>query len=505
MKILFAVLLCVLCAAAAGTYVSFPDTGSDVPVIYWVTDRNPARELQVETFHKWLVKQGHVTGEGTPKVELRLDMANRDISKQIIQSVSGVGGDLMDIGGGNLPLFEAMGIVTDVTDAGVALGFDPSQTYRAIGPEITVDGRQYMFPCNVAMTVYWVNSDTFAAVNMPVPPTRWTLEEFEAIGKEFVRRANPPGTRPDQKRFLANDVNLTILHRSLGLSVFNETLTACDLDDPRYARVLGLKRRWIYEDNFLPTPDDADAFATQQGYGGAMLALFGSGNYAMVSGGRWYLIRFREFDNLGPLKVVEPPHGGFPNTTIGTRAAVLYAGSAHPDLARLFLSYLASEDYNSLIVHDADALPPNPRYTQSEAFLRPPDHPNEWGAHGEIVRQAEEIAIAGVYSPFVLPSVVSREANFFMQDFMAYRCTAEEAAARSAAAINRAIQGEVQRKPELQAEYDRRLALQQKIDQRLASGRKLPPEWISNVFYLRYYADQGMLLEPGSPDARETP
>ncbi len=496
MKYLFLIIAIILSLAALGTYYSAPDTTSKVPVIYWVTDRNPARELQVKKFHEWCIENGHVGEDGQPRVELRLDMANRDKTKQIIQSVSGVGSDIMDLGGGsNLRLFQQMNVLKDVTEAGKELGFDPSKTYAAVEPLITVDGRQYMFPCNVTVRGVWVNTDVFKAVGMEPPPTRWTIEQFDRMGQEFNKIANPPGTRADQRRFFCDDISETLLYRSMGLSLFNETATRCTLNDPRYVRTLTLRHKWIYIDNFMPTPDDTDAFATEQGYGGAKLALFGTGNYAMVTGGRYYLIRFRDYNNLGQMRVVEPPYDHFPNTTISTRAAVVYQGSDYPHLANLFQAYLASENYNALIVEDADALPPNPAYTRSDSFLRPEKHPNEWGAHGQFVKMAEEIAIGEVLSPFVLGDVVWREVKFYREDFYAGQITAEEAAKRTAERIDFEIDNELKRKPHLQEKFDRRMALQKKIDALKAAGKKIPRAWVSNTFYLRYYAAQGMLTD----------
>src|ERR1700712_2817554 len=59
MKTVFAVIAVLLCAAAAGTYISYPDVRSEVPVLYWVTDINPAREEQIAGFHRWLITTGH--------------------------------------------------------------------------------------------------------------------------------------------------------------------------------------------------------------------------------------------------------------------------------------------------------------------------------------------------------------------------------------------------------------------------------------------------------------
>lgn len=50
---------------------------------------------------------------------MKVDYANRDVSKQIIQGVSGVGGDVMDIWspGGDMHYFKEIGILEDVTDS----------------------------------------------------------------------------------------------------------------------------------------------------------------------------------------------------------------------------------------------------------------------------------------------------------------------------------------------------------------------------------------------------
>ncbi len=51
------------------------------------------------------------------------------------------------------------------------------------------------------------------------------------------------------------------------------------------------------------------------------------------------------------------------------------------------------EDYNMQIVRDGDALPPNPKYVETDAFKRPPDYPNEWGCHEVHSEAAQTIAI----------------------------------------------------------------------------------------------------------------
>lgn len=496
MKYLFATIAVILLLASAAIYASYPDLRSDVPVIYWVTDPNPARERQVATFHQWLIDEGHVTEDGEPKVELRLDVGNNDLSKKIIQGVSGVAGDVMDIGSPLLGYLAQVGILQDVTDVAEQMGFSTAQTYEAVEPEITVDGRQYGFPCNVTAHMLWVNKATFEKYGQPSPPHRWTLDEFEQRGKAFVEAANEPGER--QTVFFLNNIPLPILFRSMGLGHFNETLTGCTLDDPRFVEVLKRKRKWIYEDRILPSAQERDSFDTAGGYGGATLQLFNRGNYAMFMSGRYALIKLRDFaERFGPLDmdVVEPPHDGFPNTTTFARTATVYVGGGHPDLAHLFLAFLASEAYNELIVDDADALPPNPIYTELEAFKRPPDYPNEWGLHEMFVEAAESIAIGGEYSPFVLTSFVNRQMTQAEQSVLIGRLTAEEAAAWLAQTINDQIHRNLRQDPALRDRYEQRLAQQAQIDALRAAGEPVPAALIENPFHRKYYAAQDWLAE----------
>jgi multiple sugar transport system substrate-binding protein len=382
-----------------------------------------------------------------------------------------------------------------VTDDARKLGFDPSYTYPAVGPLIMLEGRQYRFPCNVAVPLYWVNKATFAKYGQPIPPTTWDFDTFERVGKAFVAAANKPGERPKVFFSAGIDRNMAnVLRRSYGLDIFNETLTRCTLDDPRYVQTLERIRQWTLE-RLIPTAADAASFATEAGFGGVgggpALQLFNSGSYGMVLMGRYALIQLRQFGAMD-LSVSELPCAEFRNALIATRAAGIYAGSEHKDLAKLFLAVLASEEYNSQIVEDADALPPNPKQTQTEAFLRPPEHPNEWGCHEAFTKAAMQIAIPPSASPFVLPSVVDRLDDDAFQAFITSgRLTAAAAARQAATQINNEIDRTLRENPALHLRYQELLRRQSRIDADRAQGKKVPLEWIENPFHRRYYQAKG--------------
>lgn len=494
MKHLFAVIALLLIAASLGLALSMPTARTDVPVIFWVTDPNPARVEQAAAFSHWLKRNGYVTPEGKPIVELRLDFGNNANEKVVIQGVSGVGSDLFDQSSQTLHFGQAVGIVADVTERAAELGFDTSQTYQAIVPDLTVNGRQYAFPCNVSVGLFFANKETFAKYGLDPPAGRWDTQTFEQIGKQLVAAANPPGQR--RTVFMADDVHVLTLHRSLGLSIFNETMTRCTLNDPRYIAALKLKYKWTYDDHLIPSLAERSSFDTQSGFGGPKLQLFAKGNYALVAGGRWMLVQFRKFGAMD-MTICEPPYftGGMPNTTFYTRCAAVYQAGKHRQLAELFLAYLASEEYNMQIVRDADALPPNPKYADSEAFRNPPDYPNEHGIHQPFLDAALNIAIAVPASPFVIKSVQSRHLQQAEEAFMNDRLTAEQAALQVAERINAEIQRTLAEQPALLSEFQRRVELQQKIDALRAQGQPVPLELISNPFHRKWYAFNGWLTE----------
>ncbi|RMD76830.1 MAG: carbohydrate ABC transporter substrate-binding protein, partial [Lentisphaerae bacterium] len=485
---LFLICLAGLTVASIVTYNMQPEAKSKVPILYWVTDPNPARELQIATFKKWLAKQ-----QGAPKFEVRVDSANNDQSKAVIQGVSGVAGDLLDhCFGARLDYYTQIGLLLDVTEDAKKLGFDPSKTYPSIRPEITINGRQYTFPCNVYAKMLWVNKATFERFQQPLPPRHWNIETFEKMGKAFVTKAN--AEQKYRRYFYVNDMPSNLMYWSLGLDVFNETMTKCILDDPRYVRVLKLIWKWTNEDHLIPTSAERQSFATESGYGGATFQLFNSGNYAMVWCGRYALIQFRKFGKM-KLDVVYPPNFEMEVTEIGTRATGVYAAGKYREMAKYFLAYLASRDYNMNIVHDADALPPNPAFTKTEEFLRPKDYPNEWGCHEQFAQAAINIGIPRTRSPFVLATTTFRLIWQGEDAFKSGVKTAEEVSRETARRINEAIELTLRENPRLRPYYQEQLALQKKIDEYRRQNRKVPLKWILNPFYRKWYKFKKLCVE----------
>ncbi len=479
--------LLLLAAASVITWAALPSSPGKHPVLRWATDDNPERISQVAHFEKWLRRHRY------PRFAIRLDFVNNDVTKDVIQGVSGDADDLMDVDFGSMDFMRQCGLLYNVAPAARTMGFGPRHTYKIFGTYLVRHGKQYMFPTNAGTMLYWVNKATFAKYHQPLPPRAWKFTEFQRRGLAFVRAGNSPA-RP-QRVFFADTVDTRFMRRSLGLSVFNATLTRCMLNDPRYVAVLRLMYRWTFADHLLPTPAQQASFTTREGYGGSVPQLFNAGRFGLYYMGRWALIQFRKFYRTsGPmaLAVSDPPYGQFPNAVMTVRGTAIYIGSPHKQLAEYFLAYLASRNYNMQIVRDGDAEPPCPVYAETRQFLRPRRYPNEWGCSGAFAHADRTIGIPEVQSPFVLAATVSRIVRMQAEaGFMAGIYTARQAARLAAKRINRHIARNIRQSQRLRRLYEKLLGRQKLIDRLRKAGRKIPLRLIGNPFYRRYYVARG--------------
>jgi ABC-type glycerol-3-phosphate transport system substrate-binding protein len=453
-----------------------------VPVVYWVTDPNPAREEQIALFRSWLKKKGY------PDIQVKLDVANRGLQKTIVQGVTGVAGDMIDAGGTQVPVLQAMGLLDELGPQLAFFGLPTFQSYEANRHELVLGGKAYGTPCNTIPTLFIVNLGLFEKLGLAAPPQRWSFEEFERQGRRFVAKANEHLKR--REVFFAYRVDSVVLRRSLGIGVYNETLTGPWPDLPAVAGVLKKVYQWTYVDHLIPSEAELSSMATEQGYGSADYQLFHKGFFGMTWGGRHALIQLRQMAPALRLTGVEMPNGGYPNTLTSSRSLVLYAGSRHKAWAGYFFAFLQSEDYSLHVVKDADGMPPLPGMLDRKEFREPAGFTNEWPLHKAYAQAARELAIGYEISPFLPPTVTSlkmKAGALFMNGVI----TAEEAVKQAAEGVNEEIEKYVGRTPERKKRFEKAKALQMKIDALKANGEKIPAEWIANNFLRKYYLETG--------------
>ncbi len=491
MKYLCAVIAVLLIVASALTFYSFSEQQSERTVLHWITVHNPAREKQAKLFEEWMVENGY------PPVELRIE-GPKQARKNIIQGVAGVAGDIYDCYPGELVLFQSIGLLEDVTDIAQKMGFGPSETYAEISSELIVDGRQYGFPRSVNAMVFWVNVEAFERVGLPVPPTTWTFEEFEEQGNRYVQLSNDPGEH--QTVYFTSPWGLfqtTIILRSMGVDVYNETMTGSNLNTPEAKEIYAMVYRWTNDLNLMPTAAESKELASGSSKTSMVqMHLFSQGNFGIIFASRWGVMYFRE---VGPkrLSISEYPHSSYRNTLLYASCSAVYVGSKHKDLAVYFLKFMASDAFNRGIVGNSEGFPPLPKYAYEEAYSYPPEHPNEWGLHDRLRDVANEIAIPRSYSLFIQSGVFARHEKNAMDSLMASRISVDDALDELVASIEKDMERFADESENLKAKFEKQIQNQKEIERFRREGEMVPLHLITNPFYRRYYVDQGWSLPEG--------
>lgn len=486
MKNIFLILLSLLLVFAQFMFYSGQNRGSNagIPVLYWVTDPNPARDEQIALFKAWL-RENHY-----PPIEVRVDTANQGLQKLLIQGVSGVAGDIIDLDGAAIRPVARIGLLADLRQGFLERGLPPFDTYEAFRDGLTEDAKVWATPCNAVPFLFMANARLFTELGLPVPGKQWTFDEFESLGRRYIAKANTGKAR--QEAFLTLYMPEMVVLRSLGISRFNETFTAPHPDVAGLARAYRKIRQWTYEDHFIPSEAERMSLSSEQGYVGGTFQYLHRGIVAMVWTGRHAVIQLRKMNPPLDLIAVEVPNGGYPNTFCTTRSAALYRGSPNLKSAMYFLAFLRSEEYNQQIINDGDSLPPVPRFAREASYLTPVRHTNEWKVNRSFAESAGN-GIGPEVSPYLLPN----QANLKTRAFQAYMSgvgTAEEAARNVHDGLMELIQKSVNNSPELQARHERDLKIQERLDTLKKQGKPLPASLIANPFLRRYYLDTGRAI-----------
>ncbi|MBN8215559.1 MAG: hypothetical protein J0L75_02905 [Spirochaetes bacterium] len=456
-----------------------------IPVLYWATDNNNTRQRTVDLYRAWLKKNGY------PDMDVKVDNINGTLQKLVIQGVAGVGPDIINAFAWDLKFLNQTGMIADLGPVFAGLPVPAENHDPMVSNDLWEGSARLGFSQNAGTSYYFVNRTWLRSIGMAMPPESWTPDQFEAYGREYVAKANR-GRKEKVRSFLINTVDRETLRRSAGISIFNETLTACTLNRPEYVALYKRIYRWMYDEKFIPTAAESASFSVEAGKGGGNYTqLFHRGYFAMQWSGLPILIMLRDIQPPVDLGIAECPNLGYRNSVSRTYAAALYSGSRNQKLARYFLLYLTSEPHNLQIADNGDQMPPIPAFRERDAFLKPAAWPNEWDAHRQYKDKAKELGIPSEYSPWVAYAPTQKEEYKAWDTFISRVATAEAACAQAEERINDLIARACQRSAELRARRAKALEVQARIDQFKKEGKKIPLNLVQNPFLYRYYKDTG--------------
>jgi len=439
-------ILCYMIAEVTLKRTAPGDPGS----LRWFTDGAPSRKVQAGQFN-----------DAHPGVQINVDLSLAGNPEElIVQCCTGAGPDIIDIyNRGAFETLVAAGVLLDVTESAEELGFNRERTYPALYDALTVDGRQYGFPCNVWANAAIYNKAIFDDHGVPYPEEGWTYDDFIAASKQIVSNPSKSG---EAHLAIVNYHNITFVVDLLigsGARVFSEDGLVCTLDSPKAIEAMKLYYDMMFEHGILPTQTDLMNFGGQGGWGIGGLTLFSNERAAMIFIGRHYLVQLPQYPGLGEklATVTLPRFPGRPSSgNCGCRAAGINVQSMYRQDALAFLQYLASPNYSRLIVADGDSLPPNPELASSGADLVNDVMPRP-EFHQAFVDAIENARLADT-SPFIDANLIFGDAQWLQEHIQRVEVrmmTPEEAMHSLTREVNQRIRRNLERRPDLQERYEK--------------------------------------------------
>ncbi|CAN5572007.1 hypothetical protein BH09VER1_BH09VER1_31270 [soil metagenome] len=415
--IVFSVLLCLTVIAAL--WRPRPADPNKIPLV-WVSDNNPARSEQISHFNL-----------EHPESLLVLDYGNMDLQKLILQCSSGVGPDVMDFGDDQLEALVQTGVLWDVTEEAKKRGFSASKdSWPTAERSMTLDGRQYGYPCNTGAPILIYNKNVFDQFGIPYPKGLLTMDEFLALAAKLDTYASGE-TQPGSVGIHAlTGLNYRILFELQRGEFFSADGLPRLADSPELKRAFQLHKDLIFKYRIMPTTVEAKAMSGQGGWGSGNLNQFASGRFAMIVSGDWALNAFgRKYQQeikalteagIKPEDIKDPTKRPLrlgavliprfadlpPSYRVTCRLNGINVHSPHREQALEFQQYLAGPTYSRQINESADYLPGNPKYADDGVEPGPPDLARV--EMHEMTKEAVNCGYTMRRSPFILTTDITR-------------------------------------------------------------------------------------------------
>jgi ABC-type glycerol-3-phosphate transport system substrate-binding protein len=453
MKYVFLAAFVVLTALSALTWLWRPRTADDRIEIIWMTDESPTRRAQIALFNEvnreYRVVLDSQGGAGT-------------LEKSIVQSLGGVGPDLVDCYiPAALAAYVRSGVARDCTEDLAARGIDLDAYWPSLDPFYIYEGRAYGLPGNAHAPAIWYNKRLFDEAGEPYPKGDWTWDEFIEVAKRLTKR--DANGRIVQYGLIevwevGDCYNFPTFLYQWGGRIYTPEGTRCLLDSPEAIAAAQFLHDLAFLHEVMPGPYEAHNMASAGGWGQGPLAMFGAEMGAMALGGRWWLNLYRTapYRHLR-LGAVESPRGPQKAGVVGYgRSTLVNAKTRHLEGALQFLDFLHGPHWNNIVNRQADAMGAVRKYSYSSDFLHNPDYPHE--DYHEVWRAAMESSVPGELSIYVNGQTVER-ILIKQTDLLKTNAKSAEAAMRDAAReVNKAIIDTIRQDPVLKAKYMKAVA-----------------------------------------------
>ncbi|MBN2189681.1 MAG: sugar ABC transporter substrate-binding protein [Candidatus Aureabacteria bacterium] len=291
------------------------------------------------------------------------------IDKLLTQFAGNDAPDIFFIRDFDLPTLAGKGAVYSLDDIVKETGFDVSEYFPELIDAYTFNDRLYALPGSFTTRVLYYNRDLFDEMELPYPDESWDWEKFREVAQKLTKR-NASGITTQFGAALYSDAaDMWVLYiLQNGGRIFDDTGRKCIIRNPEAVQAIKYFKDLITKYHVIPDQSDiqgADSFQ-----------IFVSGRAAMFIGGRWYVVNFREKENLS-FGIAPLPKGKKRATFLDSHGWAVTSSSKDKAADWVFLSYLAGQKGNRYVVDEGDSVPVYKKEALSEDFLRDKKYPNE--------------------------------------------------------------------------------------------------------------------------------
>lgn len=443
-KDFFAGILCLLLLMSLAAWNMKPADREDGRILLtYACPTFPAKLEQVKLFEKL-----------NPEYQVSVDASNTGMEKTIVQSIAGVGPDLFN----SYSMFQTSayiqaGIAKDITDDLKDAGIDIENTvWKTALKHVIRDGRVYGFPYNASVHAFYYNKNHFDSLNIQHPTGLMTQKKFlELAQKLTVRDAEG---RVKHYGFLFEWWTWPHFVSQWGGRVYSEDGSRCEIDCPETIAAIQFMQDLVWKYKVTPRPAQEVGMSTSGGWGSGTITWFGGGRAAMASGGRYWMVAFRNKENYPDLRVgvVECRLGPIRKYQSHCGVVLVNKHSPRVDHALKYLKYMSGKEYNELVNHQADGLGPIEKYSFADAFMKNPDYPEE--TTNQAWRDVLKYSVPAEVSPFVNGGTASRIIMSQLEMVKANSKSAADAMHTAKEQINREIEKTLKRNPTLRTRYE---------------------------------------------------
>lgn len=356
-------------------------------VIRWVVDPNPIRKEQIKLF-----EASH------PDIRVIND-PGAESQRLLTQLAGGVPPDVMALyDPQTIRLFARNGVLEDLGPYVRKYDLPVDRLYPALKPYIYYEGKIVGIPENCGPYVLFYNKKLFREAGVPYPKPGWTWDECLEAAKKLTQEKVINGRRvPVRKGLYVGNTDWWFFIWMYGGRLFSEDGKTCLMDSPEVKRGVRFWADLRLKHRVMPTSSEAQSMAPTGAWGSDAL-LFRESKIAMMVGGRWLAIQYREQKGL-EWDVTSVPHGPNRVTLLASKAYAIPAASKNKQAAVTFIKHLLGKENQLLVANYGDGIPSLNDPEITAAFLYNPDYPGE--TNNRLHLDEMKYARVQEYSPYI--------------------------------------------------------------------------------------------------------